>query len=58
MYYYKRTEFSPYCLYTVGHDDSSGKWIPESDHETTESAAKRVHYMNGGSTPDLQKATK
>lgn len=21
---------------------------PESDHETTESAAERVHYLNGG----------
>jgi hypothetical protein len=48
MYYYKRTEFSPDCLYTVGYYDPYGKWIPESDHETAEKAAERVHYLNGG----------
>jgi hypothetical protein len=47
MYSYKRTEFSPYELYTVGTYDS-GKWESESDHSTKEEAAKRVHYLNGG----------
>jgi hypothetical protein len=35
-------------LYTVGHYDPNGSWIPESDHNTTEEAAARVHYLNGG----------
>ena len=47
MYYYKRTEFSPHCLYTVGHDEN-GKWIPESDHEDIHSASRRVNFLNGG----------
>ena len=37
-----------HILYTVGYYDPSGQWIPESDHESKESAAKRVHYLNGG----------
>ena len=51
-YVYKRTEFSPYCLYTVGYYDPDGKWEPESDWDTTEEAAKRVHYLNGGVNDD------
>ena len=35
-------------LYTVGFYDPSGKWIPESDHDSREKAAERVHYLNGG----------
>lgn len=57
-YYYKRTEFSPYCLYTVGNDNADGKWQPESDHEITEEAAKRVHYLNGGNDAELLEALK
>lgn len=34
--------------YVVGFFDPSGKWIAESDHTTLESAASRVHYLNGG----------
>jgi len=48
MYIYIRTEFSPYQLYTVGHYDPDGRFIAESDWGTTEEAAKRVHYLNGG----------
>ncbi len=48
MYVYIRTEFSPYCLYTVGFYDPNGKWMSESDHNTTEEASKRVAYLNGG----------
>mgnify|MGYP001562754587 CR=1 FL=1 len=36
-------------LYPVGFYDPSGKWLPESDHNTAEEAARRVHYLNGGS---------
>ncbi len=47
MYVYKRTEFSPYCLYTVGYYEPNGKWIAESDHDNTGDAAKRVAFLNG-----------
>lgn len=46
-YVYQRTEFSPYCLFTVGYYDPNGKWIPESDHDTSEEAAKRTAWLNG-----------
>jgi hypothetical protein len=52
MYIYKRTEFSPYELYTVGTYDS-GEWESESDHPSIESAEKRVHYLNGGTDEKL-----
>lgn len=42
---YLRTE--P-CLWTVGHYGPDGKFVPESDHDSPEEAAKRVHYLNGG----------
>jgi hypothetical protein len=34
-------------LWTVGFYTPDGKWEPESDHENSEEAAKRVHYLNG-----------
>ena len=53
MYTYKRTEFSPFELYTVGTYDS-GEWEPESDHSTKDEAAKRVNYLNGGHLETLK----
>lgn len=44
-YVYK--QFEP-GLWTVGFYDPSGAWYPESDHDSTEAAAERVHYLNGG----------
>lgn len=35
-------------LHTVGHYTPDGKWTPESDHDTDERAAARVHWLNGG----------
>ena len=35
-------------LWTVGFYGPDGKFVPESDHETTTDAATRVHYLNGG----------
>lgn len=35
-------------LWVVGFYDPQGKWQPESDHESREEAAKRVHWLNGG----------
>ena len=45
MYVYIKSEPN---LWTVGFYDPSGQWHPDSDHETRESAANRVHYLNGG----------
>ena len=47
MYVYIQTQWNP-ALYTVGHYDPDGRWIPESDYVDSEDAAKRVHYLNGG----------
>jgi hypothetical protein len=44
MYVYINSEPQ---LWTVGFYDPSGKWQPESDHDTSEAAAERVHYLNG-----------
>lgn len=38
-------------LWTVGFYDPQGNWQPDSDHSSPEEAAKRVHYLNGG-TPE------
>lgn len=35
-------------LYTVGFYEPHGAWHPDSDHDSKESAAERVHYLNGG----------
>lgn len=45
---YKRTEFSPFSLWTVGYYEPDGTWQPESDHDNPEDAANRVHWLNGG----------
>ena len=45
MYVYIKTEPR---LWTVGHYDPNGDYVPESDHDTKEQAAQRVHWLNGG----------
>lgn len=46
---YKQTEHNEFGgLWTVGYYEPSGKWIPESDHDSAEKAAERVHFLNGG----------
>lgn len=35
-------------LWTVGFYDPDGEWQAESDHDTKDEAANRVHYLNGG----------
>ena len=48
MYVYIESEHGPDgTLYTVGFYSPDGKWHPESDHDSRESAAERVHYLNG-----------
>ena len=34
--------------YTVGFYSPDGEWHPESDHPTSEEAAQRVRWLNGG----------
>lgn len=52
MYIYRQTEFGEYSLWTVGFYLPDGKWNPESDHSDSEEAAKRVHWLNGGTSQD------
>ena len=40
-------------LYTVGFYSPSNVWEPESDHGSKEDAAKRVAWLNGGSSHDF-----
>ena len=42
-------------LFTVGFHDPQGKWHPDSDYETRDDAAARVHYLNGGVPDEGQK---
>ena len=47
MYVYIKVDNN---LYIVGHyaPDSDNDFVPESDHRSVDSAARRVHYLNGG----------
>lgn len=45
MYVYIQTEPG---LWTVGFYAPEGTWHTDSDHSSKESAAKQVHYLNGG----------
>ncbi len=45
MYVYRQTD--PNC-WTVGYYGPEG-WEEESHHEFQEDAARRVHFLNGGS---------
>ncbi len=49
MYVYLRSEPG---LYTVGFYAPSGEWHPESDWNSREKAAARVHWLNGGCDED------
>jgi hypothetical protein len=44
MYVYLQSEPG---LWTVGFYTPDGKWESESDHESAEAAAQRVHWLNG-----------
>jgi hypothetical protein len=48
---FKQTERHEFGgLWTVGYYTPDGEWHPESDHDTAEAAAERVHWLNGGAT--------
>lgn len=49
-YVYRQSEPG---LWTVGFYDPNSKWQPESDWDSREDAAKRVHYLNGGIDPSV-----
>lgn len=38
-------------LWTVGFYRPDGSWEPDSDHGSSEEAAQRVHFLNGGADP-------
>ena len=44
MYVYIESEAN---CWTVGFYSPSGEWHPESDHSSSEDAAKRVAFLNG-----------
>lgn len=49
MYVYIESEHNSWgSLWTVGYYTPDNKFHPESDHESKEAAAERVHYLNGG----------
>lgn len=43
---YKKTE--P-MLWTVGFFDPQGKWWTDGDYDNQQDAARRTHFLNGGS---------
>ena len=43
-------------FYTVGFYGPDGNWNTDSDCETREQAAKRVHYLNGGRAASAEDA--
>lgn len=45
-------------LWTVGFYGPQEKWVPESDHDSAESAEKRVVYLNGGNAERDEKDAK
>ena len=45
---YKRSESQ---LWTVGFYKPGGEFEPESDHDSSDKAAERVNYLNGGEAP-------
>lgn len=48
MWVYKQTERS---LWTVGFYSPDGEWVPESDYPSSDAAALRVRFLNGGPLP-------
>lgn len=48
-----------HTTFTVGHyRPSDGKFISESDHESSDSAAARAHYLNGGRSEEDSNASR
>lgn len=49
MYAYQKTEPGQW---SVGVFSATGEWQTESVWNTPEEAAERVHWLNGGQTPE------
>ena len=50
-YVYRKIQEMPgHYLWVVGFYTPQGVWIAESDHNTKEAAADRVHWLNGGNS--------
>ena len=41
-------------IWTVGFYDPKGKWNPESEHDSKESAARRVAFLNGANVSFIE----
>lgn len=56
MFVYIKSESN---LWTVGHyNPKTGNWIPENDYGDRETAAERVHWLNGGDEKKFNKPRK
>lgn len=55
MYIYRKTEQN---LWTVGFYSPDGKWEAERDYVSSEEAAKRVHFLNGGEDEEAKQRRK
>ena len=56
MYVYRRTEPQ---LWTTGYYEPDGTWQPDEDFSSSEEAAERVHYLNGGTKEsDLEQSVR
>jgi len=44
---YKQVESG---MWEVGYYDPDGYWQPESEHDNSDAASKRVHYLNSGAS--------
>lgn len=51
MWHYQKSEAE---LWTVGHYGEGGKWQPESDWPSSEQAAERTAYLNGGGVASIR----
>lgn len=51
MYIYLKSEPG---LWTVGYYGPAGNFQPESDHDSTDSAALRVNFLNGGNKAQVE----
>lgn len=55
MYHYIQSEKH---LWTVGTGGPGDDWEPESDHDTEESAANRVSFLNGNPVSEIEELKK
>lgn len=54
MYVYRAIRRIGPTEYEVGFYQPNGDWYRESHYDNMDDAAKRVHYLNGGSSEILE----